>query len=281
MTELAEAWRYRDLLFNFVRRDLKIRYKNSVLGFAWSLLNPLFQILVFVLVFRYMIDVGTKNYSAKLFIVMLPWTFFSQALLDGAASVAEQVDLIKKVYFPRLLLPLSTLGSNLVHFGLGMVVLAAYYYLRHVTLAWPHLGLALVGLGIMITFLFGLLLAVSSLCVYYNDVKFMLMSLIQAWFFLSPVLLPADMVMRKLPEKLPAFCKVLYLLNPVAPPLITFSSLLPYDQPGDTNDYLVVISRLEPHFMTYFAISAVTALVTLVAGFVIFRRLQWHFAEQG
>jgi len=284
MNELAEVWRYRELLLNFVRRDLKIRYKNSVLGFAWSLLNPLFQILVLVIAFRYMMPVGGRNYSAKLFLAMVPWMFFAQALMDGTSCVAEQVQLIKKVYFPRLLLPLSTLCSNLVHFVLGLAVLAGFFALRHVTLEWSHVPLALGGLAIQIAFLAGLMLAASSLAVYYNDVKFMLMSLVQAWFFLSPVMLPPEMALHGLQQQMPfpQVAKAIYLLNPMAPPLIAYRTLLPHDAVGaTTNDYLQVITQLVPDFMSYYAASALVAAAMLLVGFLIFRRLQWHFAELG
>ena len=283
MNDLAEAWRYRALLLNFVRRDLRVRYKNSLLGFGWSLLNPLFQMLVYLFVFRYMWGAADPNYSVKLFVAMLPWLFFSQALLDGAATVAQQVAFLKKVYFPRILLPVSTLCSNFVHFLLGLSVLALFFALRQVTIAWPHMGLALVGFAIMATFLFGLMLAASAVSVYYNDVKFLLGTLVQMWFFLSPVLLPPDRALAGIAKTgLPAFVQTLYLLNPVAPPIIAYRTLIPHEgAPGTTNDYLVVMQGLVPNFMTYFAISGAVAVASLVVGFLVFRRLQPHFAEQG
>ncbi len=283
MNDLAEAWRYRALLTNFVRRDLRVRYKNSFLGFGWSLLNPLFQILVYVLVFRYMWGADDPNYSVKLFVAMLPWLFFSQALLDGAATVAQQVAFIKKVYFPRILLPVATLCSNFVHFLLGLVVLAVFFALRSVTVAWPHMGLALAGLAIMTTFLFGLMLSASAISVYYNDVKFLLGTVVQMWFFLSPVLLPPDRALQGMASHgLPPIMQTLYLLNPLAPPIIAYRTLIPHEgAPGVTNDYLVVIQGLVPNFMTYFAISGLVAVASVAVGYLIFQRLQPHFAEQG
>jgi len=283
MNEWAEVWRYRALLWGLVRRDLKVRYKNSVLGFVWSLLNPLLQILVFVIAFRYMMGLGGRNYSAKLFVAMLPWMFFSQGLLDSSASVAGQVGLVKRVYFPRLILPLSVLMSNLVHFLLGMTVLAAYFTVRKVTIAWPHLPLAFLAFGVQFMFMCGMAFAVSSLSVYYNDVRFLLGSIMQMWLFLSPVFYSAEGAIARLGEMgLPDFLGTVYLLNPMAPVLMSYRALLPYDGArASTNDYLAVLHQVLPGFPVYFAIAAAVALAAFVLGFSLFRRLQWRFAELG
>jgi ABC-2 type transport system permease protein len=283
MKEWAEVWRYRALLWSFVRRDLKVRYKNSVLGFVWSLLNPLLQILVFVIAFRYMMGMGGRNYSAKLFVAMLPWMFFSQGLFDSSASVAAQVSLIKRVYFPRLILPLSVVMANLVHFLLGMAVLSAYFAVRKVTIAWPHLPLAFLGFGVQFVFMCGIAFAVSSLSVYYNDVKFLLASIVQMWMFLSPIFYSAEGAIARLGEMgLPQFLGTLYMLNPMAPVLMSYHALLPYEGARtNTNDYLVALHQLLPRFPIYFAIAGAVALVAFVLGFLLFRRLQWRFAELG
>jgi len=283
MTDLVESWQYRALLVNFIRRDLKVRYKNSFLGFAWSLLNPLCQMLVYVLVFRYLYPVPTPNYSVKLLVAMLPWLFFSQALMDGASSVASQVFLLKKVYFPRLLIPMATMGSNLVHFFLGLAVLAAYLALRGVTVQWVNMPLVVVGLLLQTTFLFGLVLLTSAVCVYYNDIKFMLGTIVQMWLFLSPVMIPPELALHGIESRgLPAFAKALYMLNPMAPPLIAYRSLIPQETGANGgNNYLTLMGHLVPNLSTYYYLCAAISLVVLVIGFLVFRRLQWHFAEQG
>jgi len=284
MRDWAEVWRYRALFWSFVRRDLKVRYKNSVLGFVWSLLNPLLQILVYVIAFRYMMGFGGRNYSAKLFVAMLPWMFFSQGALDSAASVATQVSLLKRVYFPRLILPLSVLTANLVHFLLGMVVLAAYFGLRRVTLAWPHLPLALSAFAIQMVFMCGIAFFVSSLSVYYNDVKFLLASAVQMWMFLSPVFYSAEGAIERLTATMhfPGFVAVIYMLNPMAPVLMAYHSLLPYEGGrANTNDYLEALHHVMPAFPLYFLAAAGIAIASFVVGFLVFRRLQWRFAELG
>ena len=282
MREWAEVWQYRSLLWSFVRRDLKVRYKNSLLGFVWSLLNPLFQILVFVIVFRYMMSVGGRNYSAALFVAMLPWMFFSQALLDSSASVAAQVGLLKRVYFPRLILPLSVLASNFIHFLLGMVVLIAYFGIRKVTIAWPHMPFAFLAFAVQVVLLSGISLGVSALSVYYSDIKFLLLTGVQMWMFVSPVFLSAEDAIGGLSKHLPAIFGKLYMLNPMAPVLIAYRTLLPYEGTRlPTNDYLKVVLHTIPAYPSYFGIAAALAAVLFIAGFLVFRRLQWRFAELG
>ncbi|MGD0113551.1 MAG: ABC transporter permease, partial [Armatimonadota bacterium] len=106
MKELAELWRYREVLFNLVRRNLRVRYKNSVLGFFWSLLNPLMQIGVWYFVFKIILENPEKNYMAFLITGFLPWLFFNQTVLDSTACVTQEMALVKKAYFPRAVLPL-------------------------------------------------------------------------------------------------------------------------------------------------------------------------------
>src|SRR5512147_2170828 len=114
MTEIAELWRFREVLLNLVRRNLKVRYKNSFLGFFWSLLNPLLQIGVWWFVFGILWENTEKNYMALLITGFLPWLFFSQTVLDSTACVTQEMALVKKAYFPRSILPLSALVSNFI-----------------------------------------------------------------------------------------------------------------------------------------------------------------------
>ncbi len=109
MRELLEVLRYREVLWNLVRRNLKVRYKNSVLGFAWSLLNPLMQIGVWYFVFKILWQRGGDNFMPFLITGFLPWLFFSQTVLDSTMCVAQEMPLVKKAYFPRIILPLSAL----------------------------------------------------------------------------------------------------------------------------------------------------------------------------
>ncbi len=120
---LRELYRYRDLLFNLVARDLKVRYKNSFLGVIWSWLNPLLMMLVFTFVFNIMRGAGMENFHIFVLSGLLPWNYFSGALLGGIQSIVSNGGLIKKVYFPREILPLSLVASNLINFLIALPVL--------------------------------------------------------------------------------------------------------------------------------------------------------------
>jgi ABC-2 type transport system permease protein len=271
MRTLSELWRYREVLQNFVRRDLKNRYKSSVLGFFWSFLNPLLQILVFWVVFKHLVGMGEKNYTVTLFVVFLPWMFFSQAVLDGATCVAEHVALLKKVYFPRLMLPLTSFVANGIHFVLGLLVLGLFLAVVRVTINWPYMGLALVALLIQSATTLGFILIVSSLSVFYTDIRYLMQSVMQMWFFLSPILIPPARVLGN--PNLAPLLKKLYLLNPMAPVLVAYRSIIPENEPWR------VLGGM--NYPLLFAWSAAFAVILVAVGWLVFRRLEWTFALQG
>jgi len=269
MGTVRELWRYRDVLYNFVRRDIKKRYKSSILGFLWSFLLPLAQVVTFVIVFGYVWPVKEENYSVKLMTCFFPWLFFNQGVLDGASCVAEHVSLVKRIYFPRLVLPLTSLGSNLIHFVLSLVVLVVYFAYVRVTPNWAYLPVAVLALAIQIVFMLGLMLIVSALSVFYSDVKFLLSAVFQMWFFGTPVLYTASKVIET--GRLTPLLKKLFFLNPLAPLTVAYRGVLPELEPV----------KILPNFYTYLGISAAVAVLALLVGYVIFRRYEWEFALQG
>src|SRR5205807_1600667 len=125
-TEAKELWKYRALLFSMVSRELAVRYKNSVLGFLWSMLNPLATVIVLTIVFKYIANNPIPNYTAYVLAAYLPYMFFQMAIMDAAQSVLNSMGLIKKIYFPREILPLSSIIANFIHFLLAMAVFFAY-----------------------------------------------------------------------------------------------------------------------------------------------------------
>jgi len=264
-----ELWEYRDVLVNFIRRDLKLRYKSSVLGFFWSMLLPLAQVVTFVIIFKYIMRFGEKNYSVLLMTAFFPWMFFSQAVLDGAVSFAANVGLLKRVYFPRLILPLTTLGSNLVHFLFALLVLCVYFAYVRVTVSWGYLPLALLAMAVQLIFTFGLMLLVGSLSVFYSDVKFLLAAVFQMWMFFTPILYPASKVVET--RMFPQWIKSAYFMNPVAPLMMAYRALVPLNEP----------TKILASYWQFFGLSAIVAILVLVVGYVVFRRYEWEFAVVG
>jgi len=287
INELRELARYRDLLKQLVVRDLKVRYKNSVLGFFWSLLNPLVRVATITVMVRYMMQLNIPSYSAYLLAAYLPWVFFQMALLDSSQVVIHHRDLLRKVYFPREVLPLSTVASNLVHFLLALVVFFAYVIV--------YLHLILHGRGLLLTTLWlpalvgmqcllivGITHIVSCLNVFFEDTKYVLSVLLDVFFYLSPVMYPIELVRSwlagtNLPEAYQSLLYNLYLLNPMN--IITDAYrklLLP---PTELNLRGMEIKSL-PLDYQMLGIAAVTCALVAIAGYSFFNARKWAFAER-
>nr|HMT22443.1 ABC transporter permease [Promineifilum sp.] len=184
-----ELRQYRYLLRNLVVRDLKARYKNSVLGILWSILNPLFLMVVFTILFSVLANNQIRDYPIFVLTGLIPWNFFSGSLMSGTISITGNSGLVKKVYFPRELLPASALLSNLVNFLFAFLVLIVFLYIFGIGLTIHALWVPAILLTQLI-FTLGLCLLLGSLTVFYRDVLMILEVVMLAWFFLTPVFYP-------------------------------------------------------------------------------------------
>ena len=288
LEELRELIRYKDLLRQLVARDLKVRYKNSALGFFWSLLNPLVQVVTITIVIRYLMGLDLPNYSAYLLVGFLPWVFFQMALLDSSQVVLMHRDLLRKVYFPREVLPLSVVIANLVHFVLALVVFFAYLTV------YIHFGLH--GRGILVTTLWlpllmgmqcllivGLTYFISALNVFYEDTKYVLAALLNVFFYLTPVMYPSELVYSRLMSShlAPAYKTILYklyLLNPINMLTDAYRKTL---LPPISNLTLrgTPVQALSLDYMML-AVCAVVCVVVALAGYRFFNSRKWVFAER-
>ncbi|HEY7675833.1 MAG TPA: ABC transporter permease [Candidatus Methylomirabilis sp.] len=252
----AEIYRFRYFLRNMVARDLKIRYKGSVLGFLWSLMNPFLMMIVLSVVFSMAFHIDIPNYPIFLLCALLPWNFFAASASDATGSIIAQADLIKKVPFPREILPLATILTNLVHFGIGLVVLFAFLIVFRIQVTVLVLGLPLVIL-IQTMFLLGFSLILSCLNVFYRDVQHILGVLLMVWFYLTPIFYSLSMI--------PPRFRPLYLLNPMAS-LVTMYRALLFE------------SRVPPPAV--FAGAVISSLLMFLLGNFVFRRHSFRFAEE-
>jgi len=206
---IRELWAYRELLYFFVWRDIKVRYKQTVIGVAWAVLQPLLTMLVFSLFFGKLAHIPSEGLPYPIFYysALLPWMYFAAALQNSTNTIVENQRLITKVYFPRLALPLSSVFSGLVDFGISFlmfIVMMAYYGIRPTAMAlWLP---ALLLLTILTALGVGLWL--SALNAIYRDVRYVLPFLVQFWMFASPVAYPSSLV--------PSKWRWLYGLNPMA-----------------------------------------------------------------
>lgn len=184
--KFRELYGYRYLLRNLISRDLKARYKNSIFGVLWSLLNPLAMMLVFTLLFTVMGNDSTRDYAIFVLVGLIPWNFFSGSMISGTNSVTSNSSLVKKVYFPRELLPFSSILANLVNFAIAFLVLVIFLFAFRIGLTVHALWVPAILLT-QIIFTLGLVLLLGGLNVFYRDVMMILEVVMLAWFFLTPV----------------------------------------------------------------------------------------------
>ena len=282
LAELKELWRFRELLVSLIERELKIRYKNSYLGFMWSLLNPLITVGVMTVVFKYLLDNGTGSLSVYILAAYLPFMFFQLALMDSAQSVIVGLPLIKKIYFPREILPLATICANFIHLLLALLVFFAY-----LLVVWirppqvPPFTATIVYLPILLVINFalatGLGLIISALNTFYEDVKYMVGVALYLLFFLSPIMYFSEQVAASSAAKANPWVYGLYHLNPVAMLATAYRKVLVAPQE-------VVVNGVKhdplPLDWGMLGVTALISLIALVGGYHLFNRMKWRFVER-
>lgn len=251
------AWLYRELFFFLAWRDVKIRYRQTVLGAAWAVLQPLVTMLIFTVLFGRMAKVPSEGIPYPLFSYsgLLLWTYFSVALGGGAAALVGNAGLIGKVYFPREALPAAPILAALVDLGVGMILLFGLMVFYHAPFTWHLLFLPLLVLELLI-FVMAVSLALSAANVKYRDVKHALPFVIQLWMFLSPVIYPTNMV----PERY----RFLLALNPLTGIIETWRACI---FPGRGMNW----GLLE--------MSVVVTMIVFIAGANYFKRTERAFAD--
>jgi ABC-2 type transport system permease protein len=265
-----------ELLANLVRKDLKVKYKNSALGFVWSLANPLLYLAVFSLVFQIFLKNGVSHFAVLFMSGLLVWNFFNLATLTASGSVVGSASLVKKVRFPRLVLPLASVGFAAVHLGLQLGVLFAFLLLLYRDFIGPQLMLLPLALGVAVTFTVALSLLVSALNVRYRDVEHLLELLLLAWFWLTPIVYQVALVKAKLGRLF-----WLYMLNPMAAVTTAMQRALyrhPFD-PGASHRPVLAAGGYG-FYLRWLGVAAALSLALLWVALRVFRRLQADFAEE-
>lgn len=218
---LSQLYRFRELVGMLVARDLKVRYKRSVLGMFWSLLNPLMQMAVYSFVFSTVLKVGTEAYPVFLLSGLLPWGLFVGSVSGSAGSLLSNAGLIRKVQVPQAVYPLSIVGSKFVDLALSLIplTLLSFYYGKYPAPSWLFVLPAAV---FMLALSAGFSLAISSLTVFFRDTKHLIDIVLQIWFYLTPILYPYD-ALERIPNRL-----IPYLLkaNPATPVIRCFQTAI-------------------------------------------------------
>jgi lipopolysaccharide transport system permease protein len=255
--KLGELWEYRELLYFLAWRDIKVRYKEAALGASWAILQPLLSMLIFTLFFGRLAKVPSDGipYPLFSFTALVPWTFFQTAVQQSSNSVVGSSNLISKVYFPRLAIPVATVMAAMVDFAIsGLVLLGMLLYYHRA----PTIQILFVPLFVLLAFFasLGLGLWLSALNVKYRDIRYVVPFLLQFWMFASPIVYPTSM--------LPARWRTLYALNPMVGVIdgMRWSLLGTHTAPGPV-----------------VAVSALTTLLGALGGALYFRSMENRFAD--
>lgn len=255
--QLRELWEYRELLYFLIWRDIKVRYKQTALGAGWAIIQPLFTMLVFSLFFGRLAKVPSDGIPYPLFsyTALVPWTFFSQGLSQSSDSLVGSSNLIKKIYFPRLAIPIGSVCAGMVDFALAFFVLLILCASYHVYPTVHVLYLPAFVLLALITAL-GVGLWLSAFNVKYRDVKYVVPFFTQVWMFATPIAYPSSLLSGK--------WRIVYGLNPMAGVVEAFR-------------WALLGTKTAPGAMIL--ISFIAALAILIGGAYYFRRMEKTFAD--
>lgn len=253
---LKHIWAYRELLYFLIWRDVKVRYKQTVLGATWAIIQPLFTMIIFTLFFGRLAGVPSDNVPYPVFVYagLLLWTFFSNALANSGNSLVGNQNLLTKVYFPRIIIPAATVGAGVVDLAIAFVVLIGLMLYYGMAVTW---GVLLVPIIVVLTTLLALGVGMwaSALNVKYRDVRFALPFLIQLWMFLSPIIYPSSFV--------PVKWRWVLTLNPLT---------------GLIDGFRAALFARAINWATL-AISAAITLAMLVYAAYVFKRMERTFAD--
>jgi ABC-2 type transport system permease protein len=276
---------YRELLAGMVRKELKIKYKNSVLGFAWSLLNPLLYLVVFWIAFQKILGNTMDGFPIFLLSGLLAWNLFSAGLGGATGSIVSNSGLVKKVAFPREILPLASVGSVLVHFFLQSIVLFVVIAIVRWDVAWEYLPLVPVALVALLLVTSSLGILLSAINVYLRDTQHFLELALLAWFWMTPVVYGFMTIGQR-----DNWETKVYMLNPVTPIVLIFQRAI-YGQTSSTSSgpgtgpLKNITSEILPDwawsgYLAYLGLSFAFGFVMLLIAVHVFGRVEANFAEE-
>lgn len=256
MEVIKELYEYREMIQSLVKRDLRGRYKGSVLGFLWTFLNPFCQMLVYTLVFSVIMRAGIEKYYLFLFVTLIPWTFFSSVLVSGSTCILFQKNLVQKIYFPRQVLPIVFTISQFINMLFSFIVVFVVLLLTRTGFNMAALYFLPFVMLVEFVFALGVTLIVSALTVFLRDLEYVFSIITMAWQFLSPVIYSV--------EQIPSELRGVFYLNPMTSILTAYRDILYYKQVPE---------------LSTLGIAIVVALVVFAIGWCVFSKLSKRFAE--
>lgn len=256
-TKIKELYEYREMIVSLVRKDLRGRYKNSALGFLWTFINPLCQIIVYTVVFSQIFRMGIEKYYLFLTVVMIPWVFFSSSVSGGSMSVVSQQDLVKKIYFPREVLPISFVTSCFVNMLLSFIVVFAVIAVSGIGFNLKAIAFLPMIMIIEYVLALGITMITSACNVYLRDLEHIIGVLMMAWIYLTPVMYDINYI----PENL----RPIFYLNPMTSIALAYRDILYYKQVPQLSTLLSAV---------------LIGLAALIVGSIVFDKLQRNFVEE-
>lgn len=274
LPKLQELWQYRELIRNLILRDLRARYKGSALGYLWTQLAPLGMMLVYVIVFSFLLPNGLAMFPVFIIVGLLPWNYTAEAVLSGTRSIIDNAALVKKVYFPREVLPLVAVGSSLLNFILSLPMMALVIIvvqlatLGRLNLSWSIVYLPVI-MALQTIFLAGLALLLGAGAVFFRDVVHLIGIVINIWFFLTPIIYPLSTISEGLAARL------IRWFNPLAS-IIEFYREIIYGNPVPVG---LIPTPGVPALSAMLRVG-LTGLIILAFGYWVFQRTSRHFGEE-
>ncbi|HHY80975.1 MAG TPA: ABC transporter permease [Thermoanaerobacter sp.] len=256
MAALKEIYEYREMLFNLVKRELRTRYRGSFLGFLWTFINPLFQLVVYSIVFSTIMRINIYNFAMFLFVALLPWIFFSTSIMQSTTIIIANSNLVKKIYFPRIILPISVALTGFINMILGFVIVFIALIIFQFKISTSIILLPIVMLNELL-FVIGLNVVFSALNVFFRDLEHILSIVTTAWFYLTPIVFPMNLV----PEKYVKW----FFFNPVTSIILPYRDILYYGLWPSKKSLLLVF---------------LMSVCFDIFAFILFDKLQKRFAEE-
>jgi ABC-2 type transport system permease protein len=276
---LREIWLSRELLIYLVRTEIKVKYKNSVLGLLWSMAAPAMNLLVYFVVFQLIIGTAIPNFVIYLFSGLLIWNLFQVAVQTGTGVVVNNASIVKKVSFPREILALASVGSACVFFFFQSIVFVGFLLVLWAPPAWAYLPLVPLALIACMVFAAALSVFLSAVNVYLRDMQHLIEVVLAAWFWACPIVYAFQQVIA---PKLKGYTWMFYL-NPVTPLVMSFQRAL-YGEVSPVGKGGVVVNILPDHGFTFYATLDLAVLlssvVLLLGALIVFGRLEGNFAEE-
>jgi lipopolysaccharide transport system permease protein len=257
LQNLCRLYQYRELLIVWSLREIRVRYKQSILGSAWAIAQPLSLMLIFSTIFTVFVKIPTADipYPIFAYIALLPWVFFSTSITFAVTSLTNQLNLVTKVYFPREIMPAASVAASLADFLIASVVFIGMMLYYQIPVTGPFILLPVLML-IQVMLVLGIALIVSAMNVFYRDLRFVVPLVLQLWMYATPIIYPSSLV----PERY----RTLYLLNPMA-------SLI--------EGYRLIALQGKWPDLGSIATVGVTSCLVLIVGYMFFKREEWRFAD--